>query len=323
MPIEEVLEMEGQYQGLIRQRGLCTLCRVFEDRKLIRRRIRGISVVKKLFFGNLEYPGAIIDRILDFTSGSKSKRARKEMLTRRNLHETLSRPGMFRELTKYWDRTCRQGEIWTRSDLLDRIISFVADGYSEKWEGYKHMFEGPQKHQYTPHIFAMLWYLNGQPIDMNYIKATWGHLEHVLPPVNEIDWKSGKNNDNIIDYPAGVLPMPRPSGRFLSKEDEFEPRARMTAGFLDTEHTPTGPPHSSGLLHPAVASGPMGPRCAVRPRAIGSTGSSSAETNSMPSVPMRIALPRRSAGAAGIGCGCGARGTRSMRMCRLRRSTAS
>ena len=155
--VEEIMQMSGAYRGLIRQRGLCTKCRVLEDRKIICRQIRGISKLKKLFFGNIEYPGAIIDRILDFTSGSKSKNAFREMLTRRNLHETLSHPGMLRELTKYWDRTCRQGEIWTRSDLLDRIISFTANGYSEKWEGYKHLFEGPQKQSvYPAHILDVV-----------------------------------------------------------------------------------------------------------------------------------------------------------------------
>ena len=148
--VEEIMQMNGPYRGLIRQRGLCTKCRVLEDRKIVCRQIRGIPKMKKLVFGNTEYPGAIVNRILDFTSGSKSRNAFREMYTRRNLHEALGGPGMFRELAKYWDRSLKQGMIWTRSDLLDRVVSFAVDGYSEKWEGYEHRFEGHQKHQYSP-----------------------------------------------------------------------------------------------------------------------------------------------------------------------------
>lgn len=221
-------------RGLVRQRGLCTLCRVFEDRKVVCRQLHGWPGLNKLCFGNLERPGSIIDRILDYTSGSQSKRAGQQMLKRRNLHETLSHPGMIQETTKYWDRTCKVGEVWTRPDLLDKIISFLMDGYSEKWEGYKHMFEGPQRHQYTAHVFAMLWYLNGQPINMNYIKAIRGHYEHALPPIPDI------GREIMLDYPRPQVPMARPTDRYLAEDDKFDRGARKIAAFFDSEYKPTG-----------------------------------------------------------------------------------
>lgn len=165
------------------RRGLCGCCLVLDDR------LREIGKLRMIAQRLPWSPIQICDidtRILEFLSGSIRESAINSMLKKIALYVTLARRGQMRPLTWYWDRSDNTGGLYTRRDLLEKVITFLISCPQRHGRDLEH--------QYGPSGFDFKWQSNDLPWDED---RHGGHSRYATEPLS---MRLIRSNDLPFDW---------------------------------------------------------------------------------------------------------------------------